>query len=120
MDLPLFIRRRLEELRVEQKDLATAAHVTESYISQLLGRKKAPPAPNRTAIYRKMERFLRIPRGELARLAYLDRREELKKELMRKGEPVYEAVAYKGIGVFDTLKAVAKQVLVELKKGSGG
>jgi mutual gliding-motility protein MglA len=46
--------------------------------------------------------------------------EELKRELMRKGEPVYEAVAYKGVGVFDTLKAVAKQVLVELKKGSGG
>jgi len=45
--------------------------------------------------------------------------EELKKELMRKGEPVFEAVAYKGIGVFDTLKAVAKQVLVELKKGGG-
>ncbi len=43
--------------------------------------------------------------------------EELKKELMRKGEPVFEGVAYKGIGVFDTLKAVAKQVLVELKKG---
>lgn len=45
--------------------------------------------------------------------------EELKKELMRKGEPVFEGVAYKGIGVFDTLKAVAKQVLVELKKGGG-
>ena len=92
MDLPLFIRRRLEELRVEQKDLATAAHVTESYISQLLGRKKAPPAPNRTAIYRKMERFLRIPRGELARLAYLDRREELKKELGDAPTPLLKEV----------------------------
>lgn len=45
--------------------------------------------------------------------------EELKKELMRKGEPVFEGVAFKGVGVFDTLKAVAKQVLVELKKGGG-
>lgn len=45
--------------------------------------------------------------------------DELKKELMRKGEPVFEGVAFKGIGVFDTLKAVAKQVLVELKKGGG-
>ncbi len=43
--------------------------------------------------------------------------EEMKKELMRKGEPVLEAVASAGIGVFDTLKAVAKQVLIELKKG---
>jgi hypothetical protein len=31
--------------------------------------------------------------------------------------PYFEAVATTGIGVFDTLKAVAKQVLFELKKG---
>jgi len=43
--------------------------------------------------------------------------EGMKKELIRKGEPVLEAVASTGIGVFDTLKAVAKQVLIELKKG---
>jgi predicted transcriptional regulator len=47
MDVPAVIRQRLAELGVEQRDLATAAHVTESYISQLLTRKKAPPAPNR-------------------------------------------------------------------------
>jgi hypothetical protein len=33
-----------------------------------------------------------------------------------KGEPMFEAVAPKGIGVFETLKAVAKQVLHELSK----
>lgn len=43
--------------------------------------------------------------------------EELSGELNRKGEPVYEAIASKGDGVFDTLKAVAKQVLTELRKG---
>ncbi len=32
-----------------------------------------------------------------------------------KGEPTFEAVATKGIGVFETLKAVAKQVLYELR-----
>ncbi|MEA2204060.1 MAG: mutual gliding-motility protein MglA [Blastocatellia bacterium] len=37
-------------------------------------------------------------------------------ELQRKGEPVVEAVASTGVGVFDTLKAVAKQVLTELRK----
>ena len=42
--------------------------------------------------------------------------EEMKMELMRKNEPVLEAVASKGTGVFDTLKAVAKQVLTELRK----
>ena len=44
--------------------------------------------------------------------------EELKKELMRKGETILETVAHKGVGVFETLKSVAKQVLLELKKGS--
>ena len=37
--------------------------------------------------------------------------------LRYKNEPCFEAVAFKGVGVFDTLKAAAKQVLVELKKG---
>src|SRR4029078_12624486 len=43
--------------------------------------------------------------------------EELSAELLKKGEPVFEAVAKDGTGVFDTLKAVAKQVLTELRKG---
>jgi signal recognition particle receptor subunit beta len=43
--------------------------------------------------------------------------EDLAAELQRKGEPVVEAVASTGQGVFDTLKAVAKQVLTELRKG---
>jgi mutual gliding-motility protein MglA len=46
--------------------------------------------------------------------------DELKRELVRRGEPVFEGVANKGVGVFDTLKAVAKQVLLELRKNSGG
>lgn len=43
--------------------------------------------------------------------------DSLKKELVKKGEPVFEAVAFQGNGVFETLKDVAKQVLTELKKG---
>jgi mutual gliding-motility protein MglA len=43
--------------------------------------------------------------------------EDLAAELRRKEEPVVEAVASNGAGVFDTLKAVAKQVLTELRKG---
>ena len=43
--------------------------------------------------------------------------EDLTSELRRNGEPVIEAVASTGAGVFDTLKAVAKQVLTELRKG---
>ncbi|HWS56052.1 MAG TPA: GTPase domain-containing protein [Pyrinomonadaceae bacterium] len=42
--------------------------------------------------------------------------EEIVSELRRKDEPVHEAVAATGSGVFDTLKSVAKQVLTELRK----
>jgi hypothetical protein len=42
---------------------------------------------------------------------------ELTKQLRKKGEPVLEAIAIQGAGVFETLKEVAKLVLAELKKG---
>ena len=43
--------------------------------------------------------------------------EALKKELIKKGEPSLEAIANQGTGVFETLKDIARQVLIELKKG---
>ena len=78
------IKQRLEELHLEQRDLATAAHVTESYISQLLTRKKLPPSSNRTDIYARMEKFLKLPSGKISKLADHERKEELKRSL---GEP---------------------------------
>src|SRR4029077_13189598 len=42
--------------------------------------------------------------------------DEMYRLLNFKGEPTFEAVAMNGTGVFDTLKAVAKLVLTELKK----
>src|SRR5947209_19223955 len=77
MDFAFVIRERLEELGLGQRDLANAAEVTESYISQLLGRKKLPPLPNRTDLYEKMSRTLGVPREELARLAALEHHEAL-------------------------------------------
>ena len=44
--------------------------------------------------------------------------ETLTKELRRKNETVLEAIAFHGQGVFETLKEIARQVLVELKQGS--
>ena len=44
--------------------------------------------------------------------------EELTEVLNPTSVPQFEAVATKGNGVFDTLKAVAKLVLTELRKGS--
>ena len=43
--------------------------------------------------------------------------EELKTVLLKKNEPVFEAVAFKGVGVFETLKECGRLVLAELKKG---
>lgn len=43
--------------------------------------------------------------------------EELTKHLQLKGEPVVEAIAVTGVGIFETLREVAKLVLAELKKG---
>jgi signal recognition particle receptor subunit beta len=44
--------------------------------------------------------------------------EDLKQQLLVKGEPVVEAIATQGVGVLTTLKAVARQVLVELRKSA--
>jgi mutual gliding-motility protein MglA len=44
--------------------------------------------------------------------------EEMTRVLMQKGEPVFEAIASKGVGVFDTLKTCAKLTLQELRKNA--
>lgn len=90
MDVSLIIRQRLAELRLDQRDLAAAVQVTESYISQLLTRKKAPPAPGRTDLYNKIGEFLKLPAGELSKLAEEQRREELKKRIGEPPRPLFE------------------------------
>jgi transcriptional regulator with XRE-family HTH domain len=90
MDIAFVIRQRLAELGCEQRELARAAEVTESYISQLLTRKKAPPASHRTDIYDKMETFLQLPRGELARLADLQRQEEFQGKWVEPPTPLFQ------------------------------
>jgi transcriptional regulator with XRE-family HTH domain len=92
MDVSLVIRHQLNELGLEQRDLATAAQVTESYISQLLTGKKAPPAAHRTDMYEKMEAFLKLPSGELSNLADLQRVEELKRKLGDPPAPLFKEV----------------------------
>lgn len=86
------IRQRLGQLGLEQKDLALAVQVTESYISQLLSRKKAPPAPDRTDIYEKMAGFLKLPSGELSKLAELQRQEVIKRKISDPPEPLFKEV----------------------------
>jgi transcriptional regulator with XRE-family HTH domain len=92
VDVCLVIKQRLEQLGFEQKDLAAAAEVTESYISQLLTRKKLPPAPDRTDIYEKMGTFLKLSSGKLAKLAELERREALKRNFEDPPSPLFHEV----------------------------
>ena len=92
MDACLVIKERLAELGLEQKDLAAAAEVTESYVSQLLTRKKLPPAPDRTDIYEKIGKFLKLPSGKLAKLVDVQRREELKRGFEDPPAPLFEEV----------------------------
>jgi transcriptional regulator with XRE-family HTH domain len=92
VSLPLLLRQRLKALGTEQRDLAAAAQVTESYVSQLVTGKKRPPAPERTDIYERMEKFLKLPAGELARLAELERREAVKRILAEPPTPLLSSV----------------------------
>jgi transcriptional regulator with XRE-family HTH domain len=92
VDVSLVIKQRLEELSLEQRDLARAADVTESYISQLLTQKKLPPAPNRTDIYEKMGKLLKLPSNDLAKLADIQRREQLKRQLADPATPLFQDV----------------------------
>ena len=91
MDVSLVVKQRLTELGLDQKDLAAAIQVTDSYISQILTRKKAPPAPARTDIYDRLGEFLKLPVGELARLAEIQRQEELKKRMAEAPRPLFKA-----------------------------
>ena len=114
MDVCLAIKQRLEKLGLEQRDLAAAAEVTESYISQLLTRKKLPPAPGRTDIYDKMGKFLKLPSGKLAKLAEDQRREELKRNLADPPQPLFKEVRELILG--KCVPAKEKQIRVIFEK----
>lgn len=76
-----------------------------------------------------LQRNLRIHGMDLMALPYvlqLNKRdlptavpvEEMVRVLRVKGEPVLEAVAIRGIGVFETLKAIARLILQDLRKAT--
>ena len=62
----------------------------------------------------KIPYVLQLNKRDLPNILPVDR---LSKDLRRKNEPVIEAVAFQGNGVFETLKEIARQVLTELKQG---
>src|SRR3954453_22856808 len=92
MDISQLIQQKLTELGLDQRDLADAAQITESYVSQLLSRKKMPPASERTDIYEKLGKVLKLPAGKLAGLADLQRRQELKKKIQSPPVPLFREI----------------------------
>ena len=89
MSITIMIKKRLDELGLEQRDLALAAQVTESYISQLLNHRRVLPAPERTDIYEKMDAVLKLPPGRLASMVTHERREELLRNIGDETLPLY-------------------------------
>ena len=63
----------------------------------------------------KLPYVVQYNKRDLPNVASVD---ELRQMLNPSNVPDFEAVARTGVGVFDTLKSVAKLVLTELKKGS--
>lgn len=92
MDVAELIKTRLDALGHGQREIAAAAEVTESYVSQLLSRKKLPPAPDRTDIYERMEKFLRLSNGELSKLARAQRMEKLRRGYEEVPKPLLKDV----------------------------
>ena len=64
--------------------------------------------------FKKIPYVLQLNKRDLPNVLPVD---ALAKELRRKEEPVMEAIAFQGNGVFETLKEIARQVLLELKQG---
>jgi transcriptional regulator with XRE-family HTH domain len=92
MNIQDLIKHRLREIDHEQRDLAAAAEVTESYISQLLTGKKSLPSPNRSDIYEKIATFLKLPVGDLVNLVEQQRKEELKRKIEEPSRPLYREI----------------------------
>jgi len=65
----------------------------------------------------KLPYIIQYNKRDLPNAAPLD---ELRQLLNPTHVPEFEACATTGIGVFETLKAIAKAVLTELRRGGGG
>ena len=64
--------------------------------------------------FKKIPYVLQLNKRDLPNALPVD---TLSKDLRKKNETVIEAVAFQGVGVFETLKEIARQVLTELKQG---
>jgi signal recognition particle receptor subunit beta len=88
---------------------------------------QAARLPANVESIRNLEKNLRHAGYDLATIPYvlqLNKRDlpsampagELSRQLSIKGEPTLEAAAATGAGVFETLKAIAREVLLDLRR----
>lgn len=94
MDLALFTRNRLKQLRLSPRDLARASSMAESNIADLLDPNSLQTASKRTHVHDQLEQVLRLPHGLLAKLADLQRREHLKNRLEHPGSQGGQSISY--------------------------
>jgi hypothetical protein len=80
MDLALFTRNRLKQLRLSPQNLARATRLTELYILHSSAPSSPQTASNQTDMHDQLERVLKLPQGQLGKLADLQRREYLQKQ----------------------------------------
>lgn len=67
------VKKRLTELGMEQKELAKALDVSDAYVSRMLTGAALPPSITRSKIVPGMEKILGFKKGELVKIARLDR-----------------------------------------------
>lgn len=75
MNLAVFTRNRLKQLRLSPRNRARASNMAEFYIAE-----HQTPS-NRRHTHDQLERVLQLPPGELSKLADAERREHLAKRL---------------------------------------
>jgi transcriptional regulator with XRE-family HTH domain len=113
VEFALFIKHRLRELGLEQRELAAAASVTESYVSQLLTGKKAPPAPERTDIYETLDALLKLSRGQLAKLAAVQRDQAARTRRAEPPAPLFTHVREAVLDACDSRESAVLRALFE-------
>jgi transcriptional regulator with XRE-family HTH domain len=118
MDVASVIRQRLNYSGIGQRELAIAAGVTESYISQLLANKKAPPAADRTDIYDRIAKVLKLSSRELAELADNQRHEQLKRKIVVPPQPLFQG--FRELVIRKCVAAKKKQITAIFEREAFG
>jgi hypothetical protein len=93
MDLALFTRNRLKQLRLGPRNMARASRMTESYIAHMHAPNSPQTAAKRTDMDDdQLERVLKLSQGQLAKLADLQRR--LEKQLENNRAPIFRRTGH--------------------------